>query len=169
MKSGRYVLAASIALATVVALYAAKSSSAGPDEVSGVRKQCSAFVEAWNKHDPKAMASVFAPDGDMISPEGEKAAGREAVLAALTAQQTGEGPMAKSHVKVNDEPIRFVTPDVAVSDAEITISDITDPDGNTADAEVHVTNVWKKADGAWMVWACRPYIKKMTPGEDKGD
>lgn len=160
MKTGMWFTCAGLGLALIVSVATARRSNAADDESASIRKQCSAFVSAWNAHDPKAMAAVFAPDGDAIDPFGHAAAGREAVEKAFTADQTGNGPMRESSVEVLDEPIRLVTPDVALSDADVVLTGAYGPGGVKAGPMgLHVTNIWKKTGGTWYIFASRPHLK----------
>ena len=85
---------------------------------------------------------------------------------AFTAEQTGKGPLRESTVEVKDEPIRFLTADIAVSDAEVVLTGAYGPDGSKAGPMgVHVTNVWKKVGDEWWVAASRPYIKMPAPAK----
>jgi uncharacterized protein (TIGR02246 family) len=170
MRNGILVLSVGLGLALVAGVSLARRSSAGEEESANVRKQCSAFVEAWNKHDAKAMSAVFAEDGDSINPMGQHATGRADVEKAFSAEHGEKGPMRESSIKVVDEPIRFVTPEVAVSDADVVLTGAIGPDGKKgAPLNVHVTNIWKKVDGKWTVFASRPYIKMASPPAGKAN
>lgn len=164
MKKSILVLSVGIGLALVAGLSLARRSSAAEDETANVRKQCSAFVQAWNSHDAKGMAAIFAADGDSINPFGQHAKGRADVEKAFSAEHGEKGPMRESSILLKDEPIRFVTPDVAVSDADVVLSGAIGPDGKKGEPmRVHVTNIWKKADGKWSVFASRPYLVPTPP------
>jgi uncharacterized protein (TIGR02246 family) len=164
MKSRNWIACAGLGLALVAAVAVTQRAVGGEDEAGNVRKSCGAFVIGWNSHDPKAMAAVFTEDGDAINPMGQHAAGRAELEKMFTAEQTGKGPMRDSTVEVKDEPIRFLTADVAVSDAEVVLTGAYGPDGSKAGPiGVHVTNVWKKVDGKWWIEASRPYIKMAPP------
>ncbi len=157
---GWIACAAGLALALVAGLFATRGASAAEDEESALlHKRCGAFVDAWNKHDAKGMAAAFAEDGDAIAPDGRHATGRAELEKMFAADHGPTGPMRESKVEVLDEPVRLMKPDVGVSDAEITLSGVIGPDGKKLPAmKAHVTNVWKKADGEWWVYANRPYV-----------
>jgi uncharacterized protein (TIGR02246 family) len=163
MKTRGLVAAAGLGLALIVGLAVTPRASGAEDEASLVRKRCGAFVMAFNSHDPKAMAAGFTEDGDMVSPAGEHAAGHADLEKAFAAEHTGKGALREATLEVKTEPIRFLTPDVAVSDAEVVVTGVYGPDGTKAGPMgMHVTNVWKKSGGEWWVAASRPYVK-MTP------
>ena len=164
MKTAIAFTCAGLGLALVLGVATARRSTAADDEAANVRKSCSAFVTAWNAHDPKAMAAVFAEDGDIINPFGKHAAGRGDLEKLFAAEQTGQGMLRESSLKVEDEPIRFLSAEVAVSDAEAVVSGAIGPDGTKGEPMgIHVTCVWKKSGGTWWAYASRPYIKMSPP------
>jgi uncharacterized protein (TIGR02246 family) len=132
------------------------SSAAEEGDAAGVRQSCEAIVNAWNKHDAKAIAAVFAEDADMVTPDGQLHSGRAAVEKAFAADHAGA--MRQSTLYVLKEPVRFPTPDTAVSDAEVEVRDVVGPDGTKSTAKLVVTNVWKRANGKWWVFASRPHV-----------
>ena len=164
MRTNRIIACASLSLALAAGVVLSRPARGGDDDTAGVTKQCQAFKAAWNKHDAKALAGVFAEDGDHIDPFGKLDSGRIEVEKMLTGAITGAGMFHESTLVVNTEVVRFPTADTAITDAEATISGATAPDGSKAPPmEVHVTNVWKKTDGTWLVYACRPYLKPAPP------
>ena len=164
MKSTRFFSMAGAGLALLAAGWWAGRSQAADDESLNVRKSCSAFVSAWNKHDAKGMAAVFEENGDSVDPMGNHAVGRADLEKAFAADHTGQGPLRESTVEVKDEPVRFVTADVAVSDAEVVLTGAMGPDGKKGPAmTLTVTNVWKKTGDTWKVFASRPHMKCPPP------
>ena len=155
MKTSRGIAWALVAFAALGG-WALVTSAGDEGDTEGVRKSCQAIVAAWNKHDAKAIAGVFAEDADMVAPDGTLHSGRAALEKAF-ADDHG-GPMSQSSLYVLKEPVRFPSPDVAVSDAEVEVRDVTGPDGKKSTVKLVVTNVWKKADGKWWVYASRPHV-----------
>jgi uncharacterized protein (TIGR02246 family) len=165
MRYATWIGGAALALVLATGVLSGRPSHADEDEAMAVRKQCNLFVTAWNKHDAAAMAAIFADEGDMISDDGQRHEGREAVKAVLAAWHGAEGPMRASTVKVLDEPVRFVTDEVAVSDATVSVSGVKGEGEATMTVPLHVTNVWKKTDGKWMLFASRPFMKHSGGGD----
>lgn len=155
---------AALCLALAAGFAATRGAVGADDETPNVAKQCNAFVTAWNAHDAKAMTAIFGEDGDAIDPSGHHAVGKAAVEKMFLGMHTGQGPMRDSTLKVTDEPIRFPTADIAVSDASVIVTGAYGPDGKKAGPmALHVTDVWKKSGGTWMVFSCRPYMVATTP------
>jgi uncharacterized protein (TIGR02246 family) len=163
MKTWRVsVLSVVAATLGAAAFFVARPAVGADDEIAGVRKSCEAVVSGWNKHDAKAIAAVFAEDADMISPEGKLVSGRAAIEKAFTEDMNG--PLKESAITVLKEPVRFPTPEIAVSDAEVTLEGAIGPDGaKSGPMTLIVTNVWKKADGKWWIYASRPRFKTPPP------
>lgn len=168
MRSTRRLLIVACGLALGAGLVLSRRAPAAPeDDAALLRERCKAFVSAWNAHDPKGMSASFSPDGDLLDASGKRVAGRAAVEAKFTAEHTGNGQLRASVLEVKDEPIRFVTPEVAISDATVEVSNAFGLDGKPEPAiAMHVTNVWRKADGEWWVIASRPYVR--TPDAKEG-
>jgi uncharacterized protein (TIGR02246 family) len=161
-KNGLAVAIVGLALAATVSL--AGRASGADDDLAGVKKQCAAFVDAWNKHDAKALGALFAEDGDAINPHGRHASGRAEVEKMFAEEHGGQGALRESTVSVERETVRFPAPGIAVSDADITVTGIVMPDGKKmGPTGFHVVDVWKKSGDAWLVYACRPYMKQGPP------
>jgi uncharacterized protein (TIGR02246 family) len=150
-----------LGLALVVGVALSVGVLAASDDEAAVKKHTADFAAAWNKHDPKAMAALWADDGDLINPWGRVAKGRPEVEKLFADEQTGKGPLRDSTFELKGETVRFPTPDVAVDDWEISVTGAYDPDGAKHEGalEFHCTVVLKKAGGAWTNFAVRPYLK----------
>jgi uncharacterized protein (TIGR02246 family) len=160
MKSMRWISCAGLGLALVGGFVALRPATGGGTDEADVRKQCNALVTAWNKHDAKAMAAVFAEDGDAVDPGGKRAEGRAQVEKMFADMHGPTGPFRESTLEVKDEPIRFPTADIAVSDADVVVTGAYGPDGSKAGPmSLIVTDVWRKTGGTWLVYACRPHMK----------
>lgn len=86
------------------------------------------FEDAWNRHDAKAFAAVFAEDADFTNWRGTGASGRSKI-------EEFHAPMfatifKNSHQKYTDIRTRFVRPDVAAVDVRWEMTGATDSQGN---------------------------------------
>jgi uncharacterized protein (TIGR02246 family) len=61
-----------------------------------------------NRHDPKAMASIFSEDADMVDPSGKLTTGRAEIEKAISSEQTGirAGCAVADRVQVLQRPLR---------------------------------------------------------------
>jgi uncharacterized protein (TIGR02246 family) len=85
-------------------------------------------VDAWNRHDAKAFAGVFAEDADFTNWRGEGASGRSKI-------EELHAPMfatifKNSHQSYTAIKTRFIRPDVAAVDVRWEMTDATDAQGN---------------------------------------
>ncbi len=78
------------------------------------------FMQAWSASDAKGIAALFAPDADLVTPDGIKASGRTAIEAFYTAVfargyagSQGVGEVIST---------RLIAPDLALIDGRWNIS-----------------------------------------------
>lgn len=152
-----------LALATLVlaplAIFAlAGAGGAGGDDTAAIKKSTQDFQTTWNTHDPKAIAALWAKDGDLIDPWGKTAVGRDAVEKFFTGEHTGKGPLAHCTFDVKKDAIRMLSPDLSLEDWEVVLTGL-QPEGAPAPlpAQFHRVVVIKKKDGdKWLIAAARP-------------
>jgi uncharacterized protein (TIGR02246 family) len=134
------------------------------DEDAAIRKRHDEWCEAWNKHDPKAMAAFWVADGDLINPFGKHAKGTAEIEQLFTEEQSG--PMAGTTYSGTVESIRYIG-DVAIVDVAGEITGMKGPDGAAAPPfKHHVTWIARKVDGKWMAEGARAFgfIHAPAPG-----
>jgi uncharacterized protein (TIGR02246 family) len=150
---------ASLGLAMFALAAYTPGASAAEDDVALIRQQCKSFVEAWNRHDAKAMAAVYLDDADAVNPLGQLAEGVRSIEKQIVADHSSTGPMRDSVLEVKEEPMRLLTPDVAISDASVVVTGAYGPDGTkSGPMSLHVTNVWRKVAGQWKIAATRQFV-----------
>src|SRR5947207_3213726 len=86
---------------------------------SEVKARGDEFAAQWNKHGVKAMAEMWAPDGDVINPAGRMAKGR-AEIEKLFREEHGS-IMKNSTYKNMNPSVRTLEPELAVSDWDVEI------------------------------------------------
>jgi uncharacterized protein (TIGR02246 family) len=146
--------------AALTATAAVAAESAGDE--AAIRQVTERFVAAWNQNDWKAMAALWAPDGDLINPFGRVASGRAAVEQLFHDEQTGV--MKGTTYTIGEQSIRMIAPDVALVEWASTVTGMKRKDGSEAPPFVHhVTVVLKKIDGKWMTEAARPVVYLPPP------
>lgn len=131
------------ALATIVApaLVAAEADEAA------IRKVHADFTAAWNRHDPAALAGSWAPDGDLINPEGRWAKGKAEVQKAFVDEQAG---IFKSSTFANTiQSVRFLTPNMAIVDASFEIANMTPPNAPPMTQKGLYKSIMVKDGGKW--------------------
>jgi uncharacterized protein (TIGR02246 family) len=109
-----------------------------------------AFVDAWNRHDAKAFAAVFAEDADFTNWRGMGASGRSKI-------EEFHAPLfatifKNSHQTMTDINIRFVRADVAAVEVHWDMTGQTDALGNARPPRQGILNfVMAKNDGKWQI------------------
>lgn len=128
-----------------------------------IKKTEQGFVAAWNAHDAKKMADFWETDGDLINPVGKHAKGRAEVEALVAGEQSTV--FKNSTYSIDSEVTHMLTPTIAISDWEATVTGMTTPEGQPAPAfHHHVTCVLRETKGEWRVVTARPV--QYPPGPD---
>ena len=115
-----------------------------------IRAVMDRFMDAWNRHDAKAFAAVFAEDADFTNWRGEGASGRSKI-------EEFHAPMFRtifknSHQSYVDIKVRFVRPDVGAVDVRWEMTGATDAQGSPRPPRQGLLNfVMAKNDGEWQI------------------
>ena len=144
-----------VAASTASALHAQQTDSQSNDE-AGIRTAAASYVEAFNKHDPKAVADHWSPDAVYLNrTTGEEVSGREAIAEQFATLFEGQ-PDLKMEVDV--ESIQFVSPNVAVEQGVVTVMA---PNAEPEVTEYSAVNV--KQDGKWLLDRLTDKSKEVVP------
>ena len=110
------------------------------------------FVDAFEKGDAKAVAALWAEDGDYVDVNGRHLQGRSVIENAFK-DFFAENKGLKLRVDVNS--VRFLTPDIAIEDGTTTVI----PPDDAPPSQARYTNVHVKKDGQWVLQSVReaPY------------
>ncbi len=125
-------------------------------EENAIQKQVEAFVAAWNTHDTRSMANLYAEDADLINPSGRSARSRTEI--ELLFRDEHASAFGRSQFSATPQHTRFLTPDLAVTTQEFSVSGAVDALGNMMTLRGYFTNVMKKQGDTWQVLVCRPMI-----------
>ena len=152
------------AILGVVALNVIAAGAFAADTATqAVEKRNGEFVAAWNRHDSKAMATLWLPDGDLLNPFGRWAKGRDEVAKLFADEQSTV--MNATTFTVDAITVRMLAPDVALADDDVTVTGMTAADGSVMPAvKIHGSFVWAKKGGTWSVMAARPMLPASLPG-----
>lgn len=127
-----------------------RGQTKGETDQQAVAAVIDGFMEAWNRHDAKAFASVFAEDADFTNWRGEGASGRSKIEAF-------HAPMfatifKNSHQSYTDINTRFIRPDVAAVDVHWEMTGAMDGQGNPRpDRRGLLSFVMAKTAGQWQM------------------
>lgn len=127
-----------------------------------IRVLYKSFTDAWNRHDPAALAMMWALDGDHVEPDGHHADGRDAVLDLLTKQHGSVFKTTELTLTIDD--VWFVTDSVALVDGTYSIAGIVAPDGTQLPPRKgNLTSVLMFESNKWWIAADRLMIPTTLP------
>jgi uncharacterized protein (TIGR02246 family) len=141
-----------------IALFALAASTQTPlgtsADKTAILKFRDAHNVAWNNRDPKALANLYAPDGDRISASGVHYIGRDQIEQSYV--NAFKGAYKNSPVKDESTAVRFLTADVALVDVDDTITGV----GGGTTVHHHVASIYVKRNGQWDMVAERATLKQ---------
>lgn len=155
-----------VSIALTAGLVAAIPTSARAAESgtkAAIERLGSEFVAAWNAHDAKKMAAVWADDGDLINPFGQKASGRAAIEKFFEAEQAGA--TKGTTYTIESTSIRELDRNTAFADWESVVTGMMGPDGKPQPPfRHHVSIVYMMKGGHWKAAAVRAGVFQPLPG-----
>jgi uncharacterized protein (TIGR02246 family) len=110
---------------------------------AAIHANIAAFTKAYNAHDPKAIAALFIPNGQIVDEEGKVSEGRDEIEQVFKDLFT-DNPQKR--IEVNVESLRFIGPNVAVEKGSTKELVPGEPPENDRYAVLHV-----KRDGKWLM------------------
>jgi uncharacterized protein (TIGR02246 family) len=119
-----------------------------PEEsIREVVKNC---MDAWNRHDAKAFASLFAIDADLMNWMGQGATGREAIERAH--ELSFATRFKTSHQTTDDIKVRLIKTDVASVDIWWNMTGALDGSGQPRPPRRGILSwVMTKEEGKWLI------------------
>ncbi|MBX9627024.1 MAG: SgcJ/EcaC family oxidoreductase [Gemmataceae bacterium] len=124
-----------------------------PADAAAIEKNAAAFVAAFEKGDPDALAAFWAPDGELTDVYGRRLTGRGEIGKAFGELfDRNKGLKAR----VEGESLRFLTPEVAVEEG---VTFVLRPDGSPP-TRTRYSNLHVKKGGRWHLASVReaPYL-----------
>jgi uncharacterized protein (TIGR02246 family) len=114
------------------------------DDEAAIRKTDEAYVEAYNKHDAKAVAALWSPEAVYVDPDtGDEAVGRDEIEKEFS---DTFADLKDAKLEMNVDSIKFFSPNVAIETGTARIIRPTaEPDESTYSA------LFVKRDGMWML------------------
>jgi len=111
---------------------------------AAIRKNDDAYVEAYNKHDAKALAALWSPEAVYVDPDtGKEAKGREEIEKEFA---DTFADLKDAKLEIADSAIKFLSPNVAVeSGTARIIRPKEEPDESTYSA------LFVKREGKWLL------------------
>jgi uncharacterized protein (TIGR02246 family) len=107
--------------------------------------------QAWNQHDAKAYAALFAKDGDLVNVVGWWWRGRKEIESKLT--DAFAFVFRESTLTITEVNVRFLTSEIAVAHMRWTMSGARTPPTIPEPREGLQTSVLQKLGANWMIAA----------------
>jgi uncharacterized protein (TIGR02246 family) len=131
-------------------------TEAAQDE-QAIRALKDVFARGFLTKNPRLRASIWVEDGTLVPPRGGFLRGRNSIEKLLETQigsVTGDSKMTFSNYR-----FRFITPDVAFVDVDITLNNVLGSDG-TFRAILPISSAFTaiRQEGAWFVQDERAYF-----------
>lgn len=118
------------------------------DEKDAIFNNAKTFVAAFERGDAKAVAALWAEDGDYVDVAGRQLQGRAAIENAF---QDFFSENQGTKLRIDVVSLRFITPETAVEDG---ITSLTFANGSPLD-QARYTNVHVKKNGQWLLQSVR--------------
>lgn len=129
-----------------------------------------AFVDAWNRHDAKAIVGTFAPDADLYNLRAKKLSGRDPIGKFFT--RSFGATLGASQIAAPEPTVRFVGDAAAAVDLFGNLSGIKDPKGGARPDRRFLldgTAVVNPNGGWWLVVAHLKLFPLETDAKPGGD
>lgn len=104
---------------------------------------------AWNRHDAKAYADLFAEDGDAVNVVGWWWKGRAEIEARLTAAFAWV--FRESTLTIPEVHVRFLTPEIAIAHVRWTMTGARTPPSIPEPRQGIQIQVLRKTAGRWRI------------------
>lgn len=142
-----------LAFAAVSPVAAKEGATAPPD----LEERFRAFEQAFGAQDADKAGAMFAPDGTIINPTGERAEGRDQVTALF--RRDFERVLKGVKNKLTILSVRMVTPELAFVDIQQELTGGKPMPGRPTPWVAHAAVLLtKQGGGEWMVLDARPYF-----------
>ncbi len=107
-------------------------------------------MDAWNRHDAKAFASLFAKDADLTNWRGQGATGRDAIERAH--ELSFATRFKTSHQTTENIKVRLIKPDVASVDIWWNMTGALDESGQPRPPRRGILSwVMTNEEGKWLI------------------
>ncbi len=144
---------------------AAATAATAPDgarqqDEKAIRLAAETFAKAYIAGDAKAIAALFAADGQIVGEEGQSTQGREGI------EQVFAGIFKahpKSHMDLAIGSIRFVGPDIAIEDGMATVTDAPDEPAERSPYTLIHTGL----NGKWLMASARDLPDEAPAAEEQ--
>jgi len=119
------------------------------DDAAAIRQLQVLQAAAWNQHDARAFASLFADDGDAVNVTGSWWRGRPEIERKI--REGFDVVFAQSKLTVTDVDVRFLGPSMAVAHVRWTMVGAKTPPDTPEPREGIQLQILTKQTGGWLI------------------
>jgi len=147
---GVLVTASFLFVFSAVGAWAQMHSAMADGDSAAIKQAVAAFTDAWNRHDPHAVAMLYVPDGDFSSTQGLTSHGSKELEDHYVS--IFGSFLKNAHRADTVKSIRFITPTIAEVDIDWQMTGAKTPDGADAPPRKGLLDwVMTKQNGQWMI------------------
>src|SRR5215467_2837987 len=119
------------------------------DDVAAIRQVQASQAAAWNQHDARAFASLFAEDGDAVNVLGWWWKGRPEIERKI--REGFEFVFAQSTLTITNVDVRFLSPSMAVAHVRWTMAGAKTPPNMPESREGIQLQILTKQANGWVI------------------
>ncbi len=124
-----------------------------------IRAAAQQYTEALRQGDAAAMLALWAEGGDVVDEFGNATPAKEVVEREAAARAAAGAADPAATVKVVDNSLRFITPDVAIEDGQVEVV----RGGVSLPVAGRFTAIWVKQADGWRLASLREVRLATTP------
>lgn len=134
------------------------------EEAQGVSIFMQSFEVAWNTRNISALASLWNPDGDLITAWGRWMMGPLQIEKYFNKES--QGSLGKTQIHLSIDATRFINPQIVIIDATLRMTHVLNTKGESTDGFLqHALFVLTKVNKDWKITSLRLYQFQVQPLE----
>ena len=150
-----------LACALVLGVTGTASAADARDEAA-VRALGDNFAKSFVQKNAELRASLFTQDGTFVTPVGDFLQGRVAMVKDFGTE--AQAVTTSTQAAFSNYRIRFINPDVAVTDALLTVHNVNGPDGRIIPViPINFFYVATRHGGQWLIEDGRAHFAPAPP------
>jgi uncharacterized protein (TIGR02246 family) len=123
--------------------------AAAQEDAAAIRQLQVLQAAAWNQHDARAYATLFAEDGDAVNVAGSWWKGRPEIERKV--REGFQSVFAQSKLTITDVDVRFLGPGMAVAHVSWTMAGAKTPENTPEPREGIQLQILTKQAGGWLI------------------
>ena len=126
-----------------------------------IRAAAQQYADALKRGDAPAMLALWADGGDIVDEFGNATPAKDIIESEAAARAAANEADPTATIKVVDNGLRFITPDVAIEDGKVEVT----RGGETSSPPTgRFTAIWVKQSDGWRLASVREVRLATTPG-----